>query len=46
MRALTLKNVPEHLHARLKESAKKSRRSLERVKGERVKGAGLAYQAR
>ena len=28
MRTLTLKNIPEHLHARLKESAEKSRRSL------------------
>ena len=28
MLALTLKNIPAHLHARLKESAEKNRRSL------------------
>ena len=28
MATLTLKNIPEHLHARLKESAEKNRRSL------------------
>ena len=28
MRTLTLKNIPAHLHAKLKESAEKNRRSL------------------
>ncbi len=32
MLTLTLKNIPTHLHARLKQSAEKNRRSLNRAK--------------